>query len=121
MKNFSPGPKWKKANIESRTGPLSYTVKGEDGVVAHRHVDPLLKRHAVPTIAIEDDDLPVEALQAVPYPAKEESGRLVIKEGKEESNTGLQAECPISPSLLPRQYQHTRRVPKHLKDFVTEP
>ena len=25
-KNFSPGPKWKKDHIESRTGPLSYTV-----------------------------------------------------------------------------------------------
>ena len=27
VKNFSPGSKWKKAHIESRTGPLSYTVK----------------------------------------------------------------------------------------------
>ena len=39
VKNFSPRPKWKKAHIESRAGPLSYTVKYEDGVVSRRHVD----------------------------------------------------------------------------------
>ena len=43
VKNFSPGPKWKMAHIESRTGPLSYTVKYEDGVLTRRHVDHLLK------------------------------------------------------------------------------
>ena len=56
--NFNPGLKWKNAHIESGTGPLSYTVKYEDGVVARRHVDHLLKQHGVPTIDIEDDDLP---------------------------------------------------------------
>ena len=56
VKNFSSGPKWKKAHIESRTGPLSYTVKYEDGVVTRRHVDHLLKRHDVPSR--EDDVLP---------------------------------------------------------------
>ena len=34
VKNFNPGLKWKKVHIESRTGPLSYTVKYEDGLVA---------------------------------------------------------------------------------------
>ena len=43
VKKFSPGPKWKKAHIESRTGPLSYTIKSEDGVVTRRHVDHILK------------------------------------------------------------------------------
>ena len=42
VKNFSPGPKWK-THIESRTGPLSYTVKYEDQVVTRRHVYHLLK------------------------------------------------------------------------------
>ena len=56
VKNFSSGPKWTKAHIESRTGPLSYTVKYEDGVVTRRHVDHLLKRHDVPLR--EDDVLP---------------------------------------------------------------
>lgn len=105
MKNFSPGTKWKKARIESRTDPLSYAVKCEDGVVARRHVDHLLKRHAVPRIAIEDDDLLDEALQAeaiqVPYAVDMEPRRLAIEEVKEESNTGLQAEHPTPPSLLP--------------------
>ena len=40
-KNFSPGPKWKKAHTESRTGPLSYIVKYEDGLVTRRHGLPL--------------------------------------------------------------------------------
>ena len=42
VKNLSPGPKWKKAHIGGRTGPLSYTVKYEDGLVNRRHVDYLL-------------------------------------------------------------------------------
>ena len=56
--NFNPGLKYKNLHIEGRTGLLSYTVKYEDGVVARRHVDHLLKRHGVLTIDIEDDDLP---------------------------------------------------------------
>ena len=48
MKNFRPGPKWNKAHIENRTGPLSYTVKSEDVVVTRRHVDHILRRHDVP-------------------------------------------------------------------------
>ena len=48
VKNFSPGPKWKKAHIESRTGPLSYTIKSEDGVVTGRHVNHILKQHDKP-------------------------------------------------------------------------
>lgn len=76
VKNFSPGPKWKKAHIESRTGPLSYTVKCEDGVVTRRHVDYLLKRYDVPTGVIVDDDLPDVAMKAepiqVPYTAEEQ-------------------------------------------------
>ena len=54
VNNFSPGPKWKKAHIESITGPLSYTVKYEPGLVTRRHVDHLLKRYAVPTRVIVD-------------------------------------------------------------------
>ena len=61
-KNFSPGPKWKKAHIESKTGPLSYTVKYEGGVVTRRHVDHLFKRCAVPTGVIVGDDLPDVAM-----------------------------------------------------------
>ena len=33
LKNFSPGPKWKKGHIESRTGPLPYKVQYKDGVM----------------------------------------------------------------------------------------
>ena len=74
VKNFSPGPKWKKAHIESRTGPLSYTIKSEDGVVTRRHVDHILKRHDVPSR--EEDDLLESAVHAeqnpVPLTAVEE-------------------------------------------------
>ena len=64
VKNFSPGPKWKKAHIESKTGPLSYTVNYEDGVVTRRHFDHLLKRFV--TGVNGDDDLPDVAMQAEP-------------------------------------------------------
>ena len=62
MKNFIPGCRWKKAHIESRTGPLLYTVKCENGLTTH--VGDLLKRPAVPTGVIVDDDLPGVAMQA---------------------------------------------------------
>lgn len=125
VKNFSPGPKWKKAHIESRTGPLLYTVKCEDGVVTCRHVDYLLKRYDVPTGVIVDDDLPDVAMQAepiqVPYAAEEQQGRLATEEVvKEETNTGLPAEHPTSPPMLLRRSQRTKRSPKYLKDYVTE-
>ena len=124
-KNFSPGPKWKKAHIESRTGPLSYTVKYEDGLVTRRHVDHLLKRCAVPTRVIVDHDLPDVVMQAepiqVPDAAEEIKGRLVPEEVVEdESNTGLPAEHPTSPPRLLRRSQQTKRAPEYLKDYVTE-
>ena len=50
VKNFNLGLKWKKAHTESLPDLLSYTVKYEDGLVARRHVDHLLKRHGVPNI-----------------------------------------------------------------------
>ena len=66
MKNVSPGPKWKKAHIETRTGLLSYTVTYEDGVVTQRHVDHPLKEFA--TGVNGDDDLPDVAVQARAHP-----------------------------------------------------
>ena len=123
VKNFSPGPKWKKAHIESRTSPLSYTVKYEDGVVTRRHVDHLLKRFAIGMKG--DDDLPEVAMQAEPIQvsdaAEENHGRLdTVEVVENESNTGLPAEHPMSPPVLLRRSQRTRRAPEYLKDYVTE-
>ena len=125
VKNFSPGPKWKKAHFESRAGLLSYTVKYEDGLVTRRHVDHLLKRYEVPTRVIVDDDLPDVVMQAepiqVPDAAEENKGRLALEEVVEdESNTGLPAEHPMSPPGLLRRSQCTKRAPEHLKDYVTD-
>ena len=124
-KNFSPGPKLKKAHIESRTGPLSYMVKYEDGLVTQRHIDHLLKRCAVPMRVIVDDDLPDVVMQAepiqVPDAAEEIKGRLAPEEVVEdESNTGLPAEHPTPPPRLLRRSQRTKRAPEYLKDYVTE-
>ena len=99
VKNFIPGPKWKKAHIESRTGPLPYTVKYEDRVVTRRHVDHHLKRFASGVNG--DDDLPDVAMQAEPIQvsdaAEENHRRLNTKEVVEnESNTGLPAERSMS-------------------------
>ena len=123
VKNFSPGPKWKKTHIESRNGPLSYTVKYEDGVVTRRHVDHLLKRFAIGVNG--DDDLPEVAMQAEPIQvsdaAEENHGRLDTEEAVgNESNTGLPAEHPMPPPVLLRRSQRTRRAPEYLKDYVTE-
>ena len=62
VNNFSLRLKGKKAHNESRTGPLPYTVRCEDGVVTRRHVDHLLKPHGVTTI--DNDDLPDSAVHA---------------------------------------------------------
>ncbi|XP_068723976.1 uncharacterized protein [Montipora capricornis] len=106
VKNFSPGPKWKKAHIASRTGPLPYTVEYEDRLVTRRHVDHLLKRYAVPTKVIVDDDLPDVVMQAepiqVPDAAEENKGR-------------------HHPPRLPRRSQRTKKAAEYLKDYVTEP
>ena len=83
MKNFSRGPKWKKAHTESRTGSLSYAGKYEDGLVTRRHVE-LFKRYAVPTRVIVDDNLLEVATQAEPIQApgaaEKNKGRLASKE-----------------------------------------
>ena len=126
VKNFNPGLKWKNAHIESRTGPLSYTVKYEDGVVARRHVDHLLRRHGVPTIDIEDDDLPESTM-----PAEQNRVLSKVKVGEESASCeevcregeipipGPQAEPPIPALVQSRKSQRSRRAPEYLKDYVT--
>ena len=123
VKNFSPGPKWKKAHIESRTGPLSHTVKYEDGVVTRRHVDYLLKRFA--TRVKGDDDLPDVAIQAEPIQVfdagEKKQGRIASEEVVEDkSNTGFLAEHPMSPAMLLMRSQRNRRASEYLKDHVPE-
>ena len=114
VKNFSPGPKWKKAHIESRTGPLSYTIKSEDGVVTCGHVDHILKRHDVPSRA--EDNLPESAVHAEQNPVLPTA----VEEQKDASTE------PVSISMeesngrsLARRSQRTRRTPSYLKDYVT--
>ena len=113
VKNFSPGPKWKKAHIDSRTGPLSYTIKSEDGVVTRRHVD-LLKRHDIPSR--EEDDLPESAVHAEQNPVPPTA----VEEQKDASTE------PVSISMegsnarsLARRSQRSRRTPSYLKDYVS--
>ena len=72
-----------------------------------------------------DDDLPEVAMQAEPIQvsdaAEENHGRLDTEEAVgNESNTGLPAEHPLSPPVLLRRSQRTRRAPEYLKDYVTE-
>ena len=101
-----------------------YTVKYEDGSVTRRHVDHLLKRQAVPTKVIVNDDLPdvvmpVEPIQ-IPDAAEENKGRLAPEEVVEdESNTGLPVEHPRTTSRLLRRSQRTKRAPEYLKNYVT--
>lgn len=88
--------------MKSRTGPLSYTGKYEDGVDSRRHVDHLLKRFA--TEVNGDDDIPDVVMQAEPNQvsdaAEEKQGRLATEDiVEDESNTGLPAEHPMSPPV----------------------
>ena len=115
------GLKWKNAHIESRTGPLSYTVKYEDGVVARRH-----KRHGVPTIDLEKDYWPESTMPAEQnrVPSKVKVGdksaysEEVIREG-EIPTPGPQAELPMPALAKSRKSQRSRRDPEYLKDYVT--
>ena len=92
-------------------------------MVTQRHVDHLLKRFV--TGVNGDDDLPDVAMQAEPIQvsdaAEEKPGRFA-SEGvvEDEPNTGLPAEQPISPPVLLRRSQRTRRAPEYLKDYVSE-
>ena len=114
VKNFSPGPKWKKAHIESRTGPLSYTIKSEDGVVTRRHVDHILKRHDVPSR--EEDDLPESAVYAEQNPVPP----MAVEEQKDASTEPVSISKEESNARsLARRSQRTRRTPSYLKDYVT--
>ena len=97
----------------------------KDEVVTRRHVHHLLKRFAVPTGVKGDDDLPVVAMHAEPIQVsdarEEKQGRLAPEEVvKDESNTGLPAEHPMSPAMLFRRSQRTKRAPEYLKDYVTQ-
>ena len=117
---------WKKAHIESRTGPLLYITKCENGLVARQRVDHLLKRHGVPTIDPEDDDLPESTIPAeqncVPSKVKVEEKSAYCEEVSSEGEVptpGPQAE-PLVPALAQsRKSQRSRRAPEYLKDYVT--
>ena len=61
-RNYSGGNKWLKGIISEKTGPVSYKVKIDGGVI-RRHVDQLVKYHvkqgrqAGPVQEMLDDDI----------------------------------------------------------------
>lgn len=46
-RNFASGPKWLFGTVEEKTGPVSYTVRLEDGRLWRRHVDHIRTRFPV--------------------------------------------------------------------------
>uniref|UniRef100_A0A1Y1NHT7 RNA-directed DNA polymerase n=1 Tax=Photinus pyralis TaxID=7054 RepID=A0A1Y1NHT7_PHOPY len=44
VRNFGDGPKWVPAQINKRTGPLSYKATLDDGIVIRRHTDQIISR-----------------------------------------------------------------------------
>ena len=106
---------------QSRTGPLSYTVEYENGVVTQRHVDHFLKQFATRMTSYQMFQCRLSPPRYLTQLRKKKQGRLATEEVVEdESNTGLQAEHLMSPPMLLRRSQRTRRAPEYLKDYVTE-
>ena len=56
-KNFY-GDKWLTAEVIKVSGPLSYQVKSEEGVILRRHVDHIRKRYPTETTTQDDWAMP---------------------------------------------------------------
>ncbi|XP_021378372.1 uncharacterized protein K02A2.6-like [Mizuhopecten yessoensis] len=122
VKNFYSGPKWKSGEIVSKTSPVSYTVEGQNGVRARRHVDHIRQRHclavAEPNIhqeIFESDAHPViTAVSDVVTNSKDSSPSVGEKEGSSPKQT---KQSSVVPVVRP---QRVKTTPAYLKDYVTQ-
>ena len=65
IRNYSTGPKWIPARVQSQTGPLSYRCQLQDGGVAKRHQDQIITRQ-LPSNSNTTPEPRVTSAQAVP-------------------------------------------------------
>ncbi|XP_021370583.1 uncharacterized protein K02A2.6-like isoform X2 [Mizuhopecten yessoensis] len=107
-KNFYAGPKWKSGEIVSRNGPVSYTIKGENGTVARRHVDKDFY-----------DTIPTSVPVSVPVTEPNNS----VGKPKPADNTSTpvpSTKSSISPGEPSRRPQRPRKPPSYLKEYVRD-
>lgn len=125
--NFSLGPKWIPALIESVTGPVSYKVMLDDGRVVRRHVDQIHMYHQRP----DENNKSPQTVYIQPSQAHQrdeawlEAEEVVLSEDKLEepaateavgnSETELRTETNQTP--LRRQSRREPKLPSYLKDF----
>ncbi|XP_061570028.1 uncharacterized protein K02A2.6-like [Cololabis saira] len=124
IRNFSFGPKWIPAVIESSSGPVSYTATLGNGKTVKRHVDQVRAglRDIVPSELdkelkpLPDTDVGSEGcspavLDMTPKPLSCE-----IPEGPCVPDVPAPPESPVAPVV--RRSQRERHSPGRLKDFV---
>ncbi|XP_036347496.1 uncharacterized protein K02A2.6-like [Rhagoletis pomonella] len=59
IRNYSTGPKWLKGRIYSRTGPVSYKVRLEDGRVIKRHLDQIRSRAVTEDLEMDSEEVDI--------------------------------------------------------------
>uniref|UniRef100_A0A1B0DIU7 Uncharacterized protein n=1 Tax=Phlebotomus papatasi TaxID=29031 RepID=A0A1B0DIU7_PHLPP len=128
-RNYGSGPKWIAATIVEKTGPVSYQVQLESGVLWRRHINQLISRtlgtSAQPNVIQEN---PQEEI-VIPVPSENFSEEDIETENQEilisddtpapltSENSQMQMD-PVSPRSVERPVRE-RRPPSYLKDYHT--
>lgn len=121
VRNYSGGPKWIPAVVESCTGPLSYKTTLGQGQTVKRHVDQVRARSTdemlatvPPTGNKQDKCTPVvPTADVVVAPAEKEL--LALEKGRLQEVTAVEKET--NQPTTPRRSARERRSPAHLKDY----
>ena len=104
VRDFRSAKKWIPGEIMSQSGPLSYTIKLNDGRIIHRHVDHLQARatHSVELFPNESESTPEDFGSFAEPPTPNSS-----------SNSSLDSQSATSP-----RYPHRdRHPPERLMNF----
>ena len=121
--NFRRGPKWIPRVLKQSTGPTSFTVQLEDGLLLRRHQDHLIRRSSVPQASTANQG----EVSTDPIPASLEAEKpdLQLEE------TLITSQDPPKPPIEPvqsapqgvpekRYPTRNRLAPRYPADFVTE-
>lgn len=133
VRNFSYGPKWIPGDIETVTGPLSYKVMLGDGRVVRRHVDQIHGRQKLlvklsgeemdgksPDFDFFDNSAAVCSKETEKTGAEDIPGEVNPLEADGASSPAAEIitemNKSVSPVVIMRRSQRTRKLPGHLKD-----
>ncbi|XP_056136247.1 uncharacterized protein K02A2.6-like [Lampris incognitus] len=125
IRNYSYGPKWIPAVVESLSGPVSYTVTVGSGQTMKWHVDQVQTKltHTAPIEVTGRDPVPVvstEGGSTGPLPTasdvSEEPPTSELLEPPPASEVQKRLDLPVVTEV--RRSGRERHSPSHLKDFV---